>query len=413
MSRTKPRPLTPMFLRHVKRPASGQVEIADGACPGLRLRLATSVATWVLGCRDAAGRARRFRLGEFPTMGLKEAREAARSLREQVRKGADPIAEARQQRAEAQQKAGVDAMAGTIATLGTVVDVYGKQVGASKRSWPRARLQLINVFGSLLARPAIDITASELQLVVDAHPSATSAGAAVRYFKPLLKWAGKRGHMSAGIAGEIEQPKGAQRVRQRVLSRDEVRAILCTVNRFAGHGQVLRWLFWTGCRLNEACGMRWSDIDRVSGFWVITQTKQRRPHVVPLPRQAMALLREQHKRADDALIFTNSVGHQLTHWDLVTKKLQAATDTACWHRHDIRRTVATLLGDMETPPHVIEVALGHALRTSSDGSSVSRIAAVYNRSRYQREHAEALHLLADELDRIVAGEDEKVVRLRA
>jgi integrase len=412
MSRTKPKPLTPAFLRHVKFPLVGQVEIADGACPGLRLRLATSVATWVLGCRDAAGRARRFPLGSYPTMGLKEAREAARELRAEVRKGADPIAEARQQRAEARRKADVDE---GLVTLSTILDAYGRAGGASRRSWPRARQQIENVFAKKLTRPAIEITAPELQLVIDNHPSATSAGAAVRYTKPVIRWAAKRGLMVAGIASEIEQPDDAQRTRERVLSRDEIRTILAVADRVAGHGQVLRWLFLTGCRLGEACQMRWVDVDQSKGLWTIARTKQGQPHVVPLPKQAMDLLREQPRTTDDGLIFTNTVGNQLTHWDLTTKRVQALSNTTGWHRHDIRRTVATLLGDLGTPPHAIEVALGHALRTSSDGSSVSRIAAIYNKSRYRSEHADALQRLADELDRIVAGEDadNRIVRLRA
>ena len=53
------------------------------------------------------------------------------------------------------------------------------------------------------------------------------------------------------------------------------------------------------------------------------------------------------------------------------------------------------------------------MRISSDGSVVGRIAATYNRSRYRSEHKAALQRLADELDRIVAGDTENVVRLRA
>ncbi len=413
MARAKPKPLTPAFLRHLKLPPVGQVEIADGACPGLRIRLSTSAATWVLGCRDAAGRARRFTLGTYPAMGLKEAREVARSLRAAVRKGHDPIREARQQRREAQREAGLE---GSVVTLVDVVDEYERAVGAARRSWPRARRQVVNVFGNKLTRSANEITAPELQLVVDKHASATSAGAAVRYIKPILRWAAKRGHLSTGIADAIEQPEGAKRVRSRVLSRDEVRAILAVADRVANHGPVLKWLFLTGCRLNEACSMCWADIDGESALWTIAQTKQGGTHVVPLPRQAMTLLREQHRGTDgdggDGLVFTNTIGNRLSHWDAVTKRIQAASNTTGWHRHDIRRTVATILGDMGVVPHVIEVVLGHTLRTSSDGSAVGRIAATYNRSRYRNEHAEALQRLADKLDLIQAGED-KIVRLRA
>jgi hypothetical protein len=87
-------------------------------------------------------------------------------------------------------------------------------------------------------------------------------------------------------------------------------------------------------------------------------------------------------------------------WDRATKAIQAQSGTAGWHRHDIRRTVASLMGDLGIAPHVIEVALGHALRSSSDGSGLSRVATTYNTSRYRDEHVDASQRLADELERL-------------
>lgn len=186
MPRTKPRPLTPMALRHLKLPATGQVEITDGGCVGLRLRCSTTTAWWVWGGRDSAGHARRFRLGIWPTMGLAQAREAAQQLRVEVRlTGRDPIAEGRQRRREAQRAATVDE---GVVTLIDLVNTYGAAEGASQRSWARNRQLLLHVFRTKLTRAASEITSAELQLAIGLHPSITSAGAAARYLKPILKW---------------------------------------------------------------------------------------------------------------------------------------------------------------------------------------------------------------------------------
>lgn len=182
---------------------------------------------------------------------------------------------------------------------------------------------------------------------------------------------------------------------------------------------MLRWLFWTGCRLNEACGTRWRDVSLAAGLWTIPQTKQGREHVVPLPGPALALLRTllpvdgagQVIHPDPAaLVFTSKRGGALVNWDRATKAVHDASGTGGWHRHDIRRSVASLMGDLGIAPHVIEVCLGHALRSSSNGSSLSKVATVYNRSRYHQEHAAALDQLAGELDRIEHG-GAKIVRL--
>ena len=406
--------LTPAFLRTVKPPMTGQVEHADAACPGLRLRLSRGgAATWLLGCRDKAGKPRRFTLGAFPAIGLAAARDLARQRREDVRGGADPIREAQQRREAAAKPAPV------LASLTALLDGYAKDVGARRRSWAEARRRIEDVFKAHLGRATADITAPELQLTVDAHGSRSSAGAAVRYLRPVLKWGGKRGLVARGTGEALDQPDGALAVRQRRLTRDEMQAILGELDEAGSYGRVMRWLFWTGCRLNEACDMRWRDADLSAGLWTVPVTKQGRAHAVPLPRQAVTMLRTLLPVDDDgavqdadpaALVFASKRGGKLVNWDRATKAVQDGSATSGWHRHDIRRSVASLMGDMGLAPHVIEVALGHALRSSSDGSSLSRVATTYNTSRYRREHAEALQWLADELDMIEAG-GAQIVRL--
>jgi integrase len=401
--------LTPAFLRSVRPPAAGQIEHADGGCPGLRLRLSHGgAATWVLGCRDAAGKPRRFVLGAFPAVGLARARELARERREEVRQGRDPVREARQAREEAA------APAPHVVTLAAVLDGYAKDVGSRRRSWPEARRRIASVFAAHLDADAGALTAPALQLTVDWHRSRTSAGAAVRYIRPVLKWGAKRGLLARGIGEALDQPEGALAVRQRRLTRDEVAAILPVLDQAGSYGRAMRWLFRTGCRLNEACAARWQDVNLATGLWTVPRTKQGREHVVPLPDPALAMLRDMLPpggAADPgALVFANERGGPLANWDRATKAIHAASKTGGWHRHDIRRTVASIMGDLGVAPHVIEVCLGHALHSSSDGSSLSRVATVYNRSRYQREHAYALAQLAAELDRIEKG-SANVVRL--
>ena len=61
-----------------------------------------------------------------------------------------------------------------------------------------------------------------------------------------------------------------------------------------------------------------------------------------------------------------------------------------------------MLGDLGFAPHIIRVVLGHA--HIAEGAT-----AVYALSRYRQEHAEALQTLANEMDRLVAGETNVIV----
>ena len=121
---------------------------------------------------------------------------------------------------------------------------------------------------------------------------------------------------------------------------------------------------------------------------------------MPLSRQAVELLRAAGPGAPDALVFRTPASRggdgRLVNWDRETKRLMEETGTAGWTRHDLRRTGATLLGEMGVEPHVIEAALNHA-------AIHSRLAATYNRARYLPAVRDALQLLADRLDRIATG----------
>ena len=166
---------------------------------------------------------------------------------------------------------------------------------------------------------------------------------------------------------------------------------------------MIRFLLLTLARLNEAAGARWRDIDMSAATWTIEETKNGQVHVVPLSRQALDLLRALNTAADRpaALVFASNSGTPLGNWDRETKALQSRSGTVDWHRHDLRRTGATMLGDMGELPDIIEAALNHV-------SIRSPLAAAYNRSRYRPQVAQALQRLADALDDIEAGAAKEV-----
>jgi hypothetical protein len=79
------------LVRAAKPRGGKRTAYSDGATPGLELRVSPNGAkTWAFRYRDAAGRTLRLVLGSFPSMGLKDAREAALSARANVSKGGDP-----------------------------------------------------------------------------------------------------------------------------------------------------------------------------------------------------------------------------------------------------------------------------------------------------------------------------------
>jgi integrase len=370
-------------------------ELADGYVPGLRVRvLPSGTRSWSLNIRNNQGVRRRFDLGAG--LSLAVARRKAEDLRRAVRDGADPTAERRAARQRAQ------AARDGVGTLAALLETYFTTgPGAQLRRAQQAKKLIKAVFEEVLGVPLLDLARPRMQLLADEWASRHSAALAIRSLRPCLKWADKRGMVQTGV-WDLEPPIAGTR-RERVLTEDEMRAIWPHLH--GTPGQVFKWLIWTGCRLNEAVGMTWGEIQ--SDKWTIParRSKSKRGRTIPLTSQALLLLGEREPGDPDALIFPSARGALLSNWDRVTKALHKASGTSAWHRHDLRRTVATMLGDLGFAPHVVSVVLGHA--HVAEGAT-----AVYARSRYQREHQEALQALADEIDRITKG-GSNIVRLAA
>jgi integrase len=335
----------------------------------------------------------------MPKMGLADARKAADTMRVAVRSGADPVAEGRRKRA-----IGRDAKEG-IGTLAAMVELYGKKRGNALKSWPDCKRRVESVFAKQMKRPVATMRRVDLQFEADNWPSAQSAAAAVRYIRPILKWAsrGGREYVARDLA-DLTPPATVGR-RERVLSRDELSRLLPVLRASERpYGRSMLLMLLTACRREEAGAARWRDVDFDARIWTIPETKNGKKHMVPLSRQAAGLLagtKPNGAKPDDLIFFTTG-GLRLANWDKGTQPLQTASKTEGWTRHDLRRTAATLMGELGEQPHVIEAALNHA-------SVHSQLAATYNQARYRPEVETALQRLADALDGISAGRAEVVL----
>jgi integrase len=378
-------PLSAKALAAVK-PSSSTIELVDGYVPGLRVRiLPNGTHSWSLNIRDDKGVRRRFDVGSG--IGMSAARRKAEDLRRSVRAGGDPTAERRaaRQRATAARE--------NVGTLGGLLGHYfARGPGAKSRSAAKSRRRIETVFARLLGTPLLDVERATIQLTADEWRSANTASSAVRSLRPCLKWGEKRGFVRPGLA-DLEQVAPTRR-RDRVVLPAEIASIWPHLR--AAHGDVIKWLLLTGCRLNEAAGMVWGELDKDRWTIPAQRAKNKLERTIPLSSPAISLLSGRDQGTPNALVFPSERGKALSNWDRETKRLYRLSNTAGWHRHDLRRSVATLLGDLGFPPHVISVVLGHA-------HIAAGATAIYARSRYQREHADALNALAVELCRIAAG----------
>jgi integrase len=363
-----------------------RIELTDCDQEGLRLRANPGGGkTWYLACRDANGKYRLFLLGAYPGLTISDAREAARGMRERVRQGDDPTAEKRRAKALG--------MAGEVSTLHELLDAYGAS-GDAPRSWPASEARIRKVFSKLLKQPLKKLTAADIQIAADIWKSKVSASFVLRSIRPALRWGAKRNYVRQDVS---DISASSVPVRERVLSKDELKSILRSLDKSGSmYAKVTRFIMWTVSRRGEAETARWRDVDLDTGIWTIPRTKNGKAHVLKLPRQALEFLKSHQgkKVKEDELVFPNENGNKLTSWDVFAKSIKKNSKTAGWHRHDLRRTGATILGELGVDPHIIESALNHAVIHSS-------LSNVYNKSRYSVGVADALQQLADFYDSIL------------
>lgn len=89
---------------------------------------------------------------------------------------------------------------------------------------------------------------------------------------------------------------------------------------------------------------------------------ERRRVTVPLSNAAIDLLLSLPSFVEgqpEDLVFPSSGGGPLGNWDRTQDTINQASGTSGWHRHDLRRTAATILGQLKVQPAVTDTLLCH------------------------------------------------------
>jgi integrase len=209
-------------------------------------------------------------------------------------------------------------------------------------------------------------------------------------------WAIREGFLEFNpVAGTGKADEGASR--DRVLTEAEVARVWAALEEDQ-FGDIVRLLVLTAQRREEIGGLRWSEIDFDRGLIVLppARTKNKRQHELPLSAQARAILERQPHRKDRDLIFGIGEG-PFSGWSDCKAALDARlghrkTKAKPWRIHDLRRTAATMMGELGVLPHVVEAILNHV------SGHRAGVAGVYQRAKYIEPMRDALTKWAHHID---------------
>jgi integrase len=387
-------------------------EIRDAEESGLRIRVHPGgKRTFVLVIRYPTHpkHATRRALGDYPTMGLAEARKKAREWKRLVGEGIDPH-EAEEQRWREQQRRRANTF------VSVAEDFIVRHVSKTRKAAVAAReirREFIDRWG---ARPITEITQGDVKAVLR---EAVDRGAPYQahnllvHVRSLFNWAiAQDDYGLTGSPCDRIKPKaviGEKKHRSRVLADPELRAFWSAGGKLAyPFGSFFRMLALTGQRKSEVADAVWSEFDLDKKLWTIPaeRMKMDAPHIVPLVPDVIVLLESLPRFASGEHLFSTTFGKKpISGFSKAKRRLDAMMRDQLkkfepWRVHDIRRTMRTHLSALPIQDRVRELVIAHAQ---------PGLHKVYDQHAYLDEKREALELWAGRLRSIVDPPPDNVI----
>jgi integrase len=170
-----------------------------------------------------------------------------------------------------------------------------------------------------------------------------------------------------------------------VLDDDELARILRAVRQINGpYGGIVELLALTGQRREEVAQMTWDELDLASQSWTLPsyRTKNGKPHIVHLSKQATAVLMPRPRPGK--FVFSPSGTKPFQTFSAAKRELDKLSQVTGWRLHDLRRTCVSGMARLGVAPHVADKVLNHQTGT------ISGVAAVYQRHEFLVERKDAL-----------------------
>jgi integrase len=401
--------LTAVRVRNAES-KSKPYRIFDGG--GLYVEVSPSGAKyWRLKYRFA-GKEKRLALGVFPEVSLTEAREARDTARAQLRNDIDPGA-ARKANAQAAR----DAVANSFESIAREwLERQSMKLQASTHRKATALLETW-AFPWIGRRPIREITPRELLESAlrrveregkfeTAHRLKQRCGQVFAY----AIHSGRAEHNpAAGLRGVLSTAK----VRNHAAITDpaKIGKLLRAIETYDGAFATkcaLRLTPYVFVRPGELRCAEWSEINFEAAQWSIPAEKMKMdaPHIVPLSKQAAAILQElKPLTGSGKFVFPGLHNRQRPMSEntvnLALRRLGYTGDEMV--AHGFRSMASTLLNEQGWPPDVIERQLAHAER--------NEVRRAYNRAKYLQERRNMMQAWADYLDALRLGQQGKIIAL--
>lgn len=340
-------PLTDLSIQKLAAPEGRQLDVWDAHLPSFGVRVSYGGAkTFVLKQRN-----RRYSLGRYPYVTLKQARQEAlrRIGLKYAPKAATPVDE----------------------LIQTYLAHQAKRVRPGSLSrFKRHLSQHFPFKGDLNTLTTSDV----LRYINPLTPSQQNI--AFTIIKAFLNWCLAGNHIDRNPLQQAKLPH-KKITRDRTLTDAELSQILRAATSANPFHRLITLLAYTGQRRNQVAHLKWEYIAESTVTWPREDMKGSIQHTIPFGPRVRTILDELPRTSPFVL------GIRFTDFDRPKKEFDARLPIAHWTLHDLRRTLVTRWAAIGIKQEVTERYVAHKT------GKVSGIAGVYNRHEYMSEMRDA------------------------
>lgn len=398
-------------------PDKKQARFADSGGMYLQVSPAGS-KRWFLKYR-IAGAEKQLALGSYPDVSLTTARKARDAAKLEKSKGRDPVQVRKVEKLKALTPAGNTFKATALEWYAMKLDSWSSHYAIREKrnlekdlfpflgEWHIGEIESIELLATVRRveeRGALDV----------AHRVLTTAGQVWRY---AVATGRAQRDVSADIRGALKPHHGKHFAA--ITDPVKLGELIRVIRGYQG-GPIVRAALQLAPLLFQRPGelraAEWAEFDLDAAMWTIPAARMKRsvdgkrngdPHQVPLPTQAVEILRKLHPlTGHGALVFhgERSHGRPISDNTLRAALLTLGYGPDAQSVHGFRATARTLLAEeLNVDPLVIEAQLAHAVKDANGRA--------YNRTQYLKHRIGMMQDWADYLDRLATGG--KVIPLMA
>ena len=349
-----------------------------------------------------AGKEKSLSLGVYPEVSLRQARTRRDAERQRLAAGLDPSAERRADKLRAK-------LAAENSFEAVAREWYGKQVHTWVAHHAADVLRRLehNIFPTLGARPIAQIEAPELLAAVRRIEERGAYDLAHRVLQvcgQVFRYGIATGRCTRDLAADL---RGALtphvKKNQAAVRPEELPDLLRAIATYDKLGErqtllALQLMVLTFVRTGELIGALWSEIDLEAGLWFIPAERMKAgtEHLVPLARQAVAILQELKALGGGSrFVFPGRNRDKPISNNTMLFALYRLGYKGKMTGHGFRAVASTVLNEQGWRADVIERQLARCERNEVRGA--------YNRAEYLAERARMMQAWADHVDALAKG----------